>query len=70
MGIIRRIADFGLFVELVPGCDGLVHVSNIPREKQRAFMNEYKIDQNVLVEVISYEADTGRIRLKLIEENK
>ena len=31
-------------------------------------MNEYKIDQNVLVEVITYEADTGRIRLKLIED--
>lgn len=67
MGVVRRIAEFGLFVELVPGCDGLVHVSNIPREKQRTFASEYKVDQNVIVEVISYEAESGRIRLKLIE---
>lgn len=34
-GKIKRFADFGLFVELVPGTLGLVHVSNIPREKQK-----------------------------------
>src|SRR5207253_7531378 len=34
-GKVRRIADFGIFVELVPGFDGLVHVSNIPRDLQR-----------------------------------
>lgn len=70
MGIIRRIAEFGLFVELVPGCDGLVHVSNIPRDKQKSFARDYQIDQNVLIEVLSYEADTGRIRLRLIENDK
>jgi len=68
IGPIKRIADFGLFVELVPGQDGLVHVSNIPREKQRTFMREYKVDQKVVVQVVSYEADTGRIRLRLLEE--
>ena len=69
LGPIKRIADFGLFVELVPGQDGLVHVSNIPREKQRAFMREYQVDQIVEIEVISYDPETGRIRLKLIENN-
>src|SRR6185503_5075789 len=33
-GIIRRIAEFGLFVVLVPGKEGLLHVSMIAREKQ------------------------------------
>ena len=33
-GIVKRIADFGMFVELVPGKDGLVHISMFPREKQ------------------------------------
>ncbi|MFC1842131.1 polyribonucleotide nucleotidyltransferase [Candidatus Dependentiae bacterium] len=69
VGIVRRIADFGLFVELVPGADGLVHVSNIPRDKQKDFMRQYKVDQKVEVEVISYDPTTGRIRLKIIEEN-
>ena len=67
-GKIKRIAEFGLFVEIVPGQDGLVHVSSIPRDKQRSFMKEYTIDQEVLVDVISYDPETGRIRLKLIEK--
>jgi polyribonucleotide nucleotidyltransferase len=66
-GKIRRIAEFGLFVELVPGKDGLVHVSNIPQSKQRNFAQEYKIDQVVKVEVLEYEAETGRVRLRIIE---
>jgi len=67
-GKIKRIAEFGLFVEIVPGQDGLVHVSSIPRDKQRSFMKEYTVDQDVLVDVISYDGETGRIRLKLIEQ--
>lgn len=66
-GKIRRIAEFGLFVELVPGKDGLVHVSNIPRDKQRTFARDYKVDQVVTVEVLDYDSSTDRIRLRLIE---
>lgn len=69
-GKIRRIVDFGLFVELVPGQDGLVHVSNIPRDKQRDFMREYAVDDVVTVEVVAYDSETGRIRLRLLEDNK
>ena len=31
-GKVKKIAEFGIFVEMVPGVDGLVHVSNMPRE--------------------------------------
>jgi polyribonucleotide nucleotidyltransferase len=68
-GKIKRLADFGLFVELVPGLDGLVHVSNIPREKQRTFLRDYKVDDMVTVEVLEYDEATGRVRLRLIERN-
>lgn len=67
-GKIKRLADFGIFVELVPGLDGLVHVSNIPRDKQRTFLRDYKIDDMVTVEVIEYDESTGRVRLRLIEK--
>jgi len=67
-GKIKRLADFGLFVELVPGLDGLVHVSNIPRDKQRTFLRDYKIDDMVTVEVLEYDESTGRVRLRLIEK--
>lgn len=68
-GKIKRLADFGLFVELVPGLDGLVHVSNIPRDKQRTFLRDYKVDDMVTVEVLEYDEATGRVRLRLIERN-
>ncbi len=66
-GIVRRLVDFGIFVELVPGLDGLVHISNIPREKQRTFLQHYKIGDEVRVEVLDHDKSTGRISLRLLD---
>lgn len=66
-GKIRKIAEFGLFVELVPGKDGLVHVSNLPQRFQRSFAKDFKVDDVVKVQVLEYDGETGRVRLKLIE---
>ena len=66
-GKVKRIAEFGLFVELVPGLDGLVHVSNIPRAKQKSFSRDYAVNEMVKVEVVDYESATGRVRLRIIE---
>ena len=66
-GKVRRIADFGIFVELVPGVDGLLHVSNIPRDQQRTFHQDFKIDEDVTVEVVDYDPQTDRIRLKFVK---
>ena len=66
-GKIRRITDFGIFVELVPGLDGLVHVSNIPRELQKTFARTFKVDNLVKAEVLNYDETTGRINLKLLQ---
>ena len=66
-GKVRRLVDFGIFVELVPGQDGLVHVSSIPRDKQKTFHNEYQLDDVVPVEVMDYDPSTGRIRLRILE---
>ncbi len=67
-GKVRRLVDFGMFVELVPGLDGLVHISNIPRDKQRTFLQQFKTDDVVTVEVLDHDASTGRISLRLIED--
>lgn len=67
-GKIKKLADFGIFVELVPGLDGLVHVSNIPKDKQRTFLRDYKVEDMVTVEVLEYDESTGRVRLRLIEK--
>ncbi len=65
-GKIRRFAEFGIFVELVPGTDGLVHVSNIPKHLQRTFAKELKIDDVVKVRVLEHDATSGRTSLKLL----
>ena len=65
-GPIKKVAEFGIFVELVPGIDGLVHVSNIPREIGD-FSKTMKPEDRVKVEVLDYDPSTGRIRLKLIK---
>ena len=65
-GKVRRIADFGLFVELVPGQDGLVHVSNIPRDLQKTFVKTFKAGDVVRVKVLDYDEVTGRISLRLL----
>lgn len=67
-GKIRRMAEFGMFVELVPGQDGLVHVSAIPREHQKTFQKTYQIDEIVFVEVTDYDESTGRIRLRILDK--
>lgn len=63
-GIIKRTADFGIFVEIAPGTDGLVHVSAIPRNEQETYMRTVKLGDTLAVEVIDYDSVTGRIRLK------
>lgn len=69
-GRVKRIADFGVFVELAPGADGLVHISNIPRNKQQQLAKEYPIDMPVVVQVLDYDEATGRIRLKFLDNTK
>lgn len=65
-GIIKRLAEFGIFVEIAPGTDGLVHISMIPRNEQEQFMKSVKVGETVAVEVVDYDPATGRIRLKIV----
>lgn len=65
-GIVKRVADFGLFIELVPGKEGLLHVSAIPREKQRSMAKDYPVDSSLKVEVVEYDAELDRVRLRII----
>jgi len=66
-GKVKKIAEFGLFVEIAPGLDGLVHISNIPKNAQSTFHTSFKNDDIVSVEVLDYDESSGRIRLKLVE---
>ncbi len=62
-GIIRRVAEFGLIVELVMGKEGMVHISTISRNKQRDFDKLYKLGDKLVVKVVAVDRETGRIKL-------
>jgi len=63
MGVIAGFADFGIFVELVPGKSGLIHISSIEKSIQADIPKKYKVNDELKVKVISYDKDTDRIRL-------
>ncbi len=65
-GRVKKVAEFGLFVEIAPGVDGLVHVSLMPKNLQSTFQSSVKLEEPVTVEVVDYDQSTGRIRLKLL----
>jgi polyribonucleotide nucleotidyltransferase len=62
MGKVVRIADFGAFVEIMPGLDGLLHVSEIALHRVKDVRDELKEGEQLLVKVISVEP-SGKIRL-------
>jgi polyribonucleotide nucleotidyltransferase len=65
-GTIKRLAEFGLFVEIAPGLDGLVHISTIPRAEQQSFMKQVKVGEIVTVEVLDFDPSSGKIRLMIV----
>src|SRR3954452_19622003 len=59
---VQRIIDFGAFVEIMPGTDGLLHVSEIANHRVKDVRDELKEGEPLLVKVINIDP-TGKIRL-------
>jgi polyribonucleotide nucleotidyltransferase len=62
MGKVKRIVDFGAFVEILPGTEGLLHISQIAEKRIAKVTDELKERQEILVKVIEIDK-MGRIRL-------
>jgi polyribonucleotide nucleotidyltransferase len=61
-GIVRRVTDFGAFVEIIPGTDGLVHISELDVERVNRVEDICNVGDRMEVKVINIEPD-GRVRL-------
>ena len=61
-GTVSRIVDFGAFIEIMPGTDGLLHVSEMAHHRVEKVTDEMKEGDVVEVKVISMDRD-GKIRL-------
>ena len=62
IGKVQRITDFGAFVEIMPGLDGLLHVSEIAHYRVKDVRDELKEGDQVMVKVINIDP-SGKIRL-------
>lgn len=62
-GTVRRIAEFGLFVEIIPGKDGLVHISTIAKHRQRDLDKTVRINDKLIVKVTAIDQESGKVRL-------
>lgn len=69
-GTVKRLTDFGAFVEVLPGIDGLVRVSQISHKRIENPKEALKVGQEVQVKVLEVNADAERVSLsiKALEE--
>ncbi|MFN7828380.1 MAG: polyribonucleotide nucleotidyltransferase [Acidobacteriota bacterium] len=71
LGTVSRIVDFGAFIEILPGLDGLLHVSEIADYRVRDVRDELQEGQQVLVKCIGIEGNKIRLSRKaLLKEEK
>ena len=69
-GTVKRLTDFGAFVEVLPGIDGLVHISQISHKRVENPKDVLKVGQEVTVKVLEVNAAAERVSLsiKALEE--
>ncbi len=66
LGKVVRLADFGAFVEIFPGTDGLLHISEVAEHRIRDIRDELKEGDQLLVKVISVEGNKVRLSRKSV----
>ena len=64
-GVIARMTDFGAFVELEPGVDALLHVSQISREHVEKPSDVLKVGQQITAKVVEFNGDEKKISLSM-----
>ncbi len=63
LGTVQRIESYGAFVEILPGTDGLIHVSQLDNRRVEKVEEVLRLGQQVLVKVIEIDEERGRVRL-------
>lgn len=63
LGRVARIEPFGAFVTILPGVDGLLHISEIDNKRINKVEDVLQLDDEVLVKVLEIDKERGRIRL-------
>src|SRR6202034_3602205 len=66
LGTVTRLADFGAFVEIIPGTDGLLHISEVAEHRIKDVRDELKEGDQVLVKVLAVEGNRIKLSRKAI----
>jgi small subunit ribosomal protein S1 len=64
-GTVTKITDFGAFVELAPGVEGLIHISQLSHERVPNVEHVVKKGEVIQVKVLSIDSDRQRISLSM-----
>jgi polyribonucleotide nucleotidyltransferase len=70
LGKVVRIADFGAFVEIFPGTDGLLHISEIAEARIRQVRDELNEGDQVMVKVVGIEGNKIKLSRKAVLRDK
>jgi polyribonucleotide nucleotidyltransferase len=62
-GTVKRLTDYGAFIEIFPGTEGLLHVSELDHKRVENVADELKEGQELEVKVLAIEEGTGKVRL-------
>jgi polyribonucleotide nucleotidyltransferase len=66
LGTVVRLVDFGAFVEIFPGTDGLLHISEIAENRIRDVRDELKEGDQILVKVLAIEGNKIKLSRKAV----
>ncbi len=66
LGKVVRLVDFGAFVEIFPGTDGLLHISEIAENRVREVRDELKEGDQILVKVLAIEGNKIKLSRKAV----
>lgn len=69
-GKISRVADFGLFINLLPGVDGLIHISSLPVERNTNLKKVYNVGDTIPISINKIDLEEKRISLEPIVSNE
>jgi len=64
-GRVKRVAEFGAFVEIAPGVEGLVHISELDHKRVQRTEDAVKVDEIVQVRVLKVDRESRRVSLSI-----
>jgi polyribonucleotide nucleotidyltransferase len=70
LGKVTRIANFGAFVEILPGMEGLLHISEVAEHRVKEVQDEIQEGEEILVKVIDVDGDRVRLSRKAVLRDK